>query len=167
MRNHGEVSDPDLKIVGYNYRMCEVEACIVYHQFKYLDDNIKWRQYLCEEMTRRLKGGGIIPPKVREGCKHSYYTYAMKIDPQIRDTLQDMMLSEGVYFGKGYVKPLYLLPLFGYERGLCPVCEKVEKEIMVTDIFRYPMENVDKVMETLERCLTKIERSSRKSKQLV
>lgn len=145
MRNHGEVSDPELKMVGYNYRMCEIQAYHALEQFKKLDENIERRIELTSYMTKFLSQiEGFIPPVVKPDCKHSFYTYAVKYLNGNRDELQDALIKRGIYFGKGYVKPLYLLPIYGRPKGLCPVTERMyESSLMVTDIFKSPMTKSD------------------------
>lgn len=66
------------------------------------------------------------------------------------------MIKRGVYFGKGYVKPLHLLPVFGGRLGQCPVAERMwQKELMVTDILRPPatIEDMDKIIKTMKEIL--------------
>lgn len=149
VRNHAEVSDPELGIMGYNYRMCEVEAAIVLDQFKDLDRMLDTREFLTTLMSKQLEeiDCGITPPVVKPDCKHAWYTYAMKVDKEKlgmhRDQFQDEMQKRGVYFGRGYVKPLYRLPFFqkvGKKTQPCPVVEGLYGEkLMVTDIFKFPM----------------------------
>jgi len=154
VRNHGEVSDPELGVVGYNYRLCEVEAVLALAQFKRLDEMNDRRIELTDYMTDQLKDTELIPPVTLPDCKHVFYTYAMKSKGN-RDQFQARMKDEGIYFGSGYVKPLYLLPVFGGKEGQCPVCERMYNEIIVTDIFKYPMtiKDVDKIIEVVKRCL--------------
>jgi len=164
VRNHGEISDPELEIVGYNYRLCELEAFLALEQFKVLDKMTDIRIELTSQMSEALsKIPGFTPPVTKKGCKHVFYTYAVKFDEDIvgisRDEFQDRMINSGVYFGKGYVKPLYLLPIykkFGYGKGLCPVAERFyERELIVTDIFKYPLTKSDVcgIIEKVRSCL--------------
>jgi len=147
VRNHGEISDPELKLVGYNYRLGEIEASLASEQFRQLDDMTAHRIKLTNLMSSGLRQiKGFTPPVTYTNCKHVFYTYAVKFDESIvgmkRDDFQDKMIERGIYFGKGYVKPLYLLPIyqqFGYKEGLCPVSERMWREIIVTDIFKSPM----------------------------
>tara|TARA_Y100000310_G_scaffold144390_1_gene143647 strand:+ start:19689 stop:20783 length:1095 start_codon:yes stop_codon:yes gene_type:complete len=164
VRNHGEISDPELRVVGYNYRLCEIEASLASEQFKQLDEMTAHRIKLTNLMSEGLKRiKGFTPPVTYPDCRHVFYTYAVKFDEALagmkRDEFQDKMIENGIYFGKGYVKPLYLLPIyqqFGYKEGLCPVTEKIWKQIMVTDIFKFPMPEarvydiLNKIKEILE-----------------
>jgi dTDP-4-amino-4,6-dideoxygalactose transaminase len=137
IRNHAEavvgdktpdISDANLaNMIGFNYRMPELEAAIVNEQLKKLpslvDERLKNIQYL-------EKGLSAIPclkmPKVRTGATHSYYLHALRYDKAVAgiDRKQfveavkaelmpiELRETEGVKVGAGYVKPLYYQPMF-------------------------------------------------------
>jgi len=143
LRNHGEVSDPELGIVGYNYRLNEIEACLAWHQLQDLDEMNQVRIELTNIMSDGLRDiEGIEPPVTYPWCKHVFYTYPMKFtsNKMTREEFQKSMADEGVYMGAGYVRPLYQLPAYGAQKDLCPVTEEMYRErLMVTDILRHPM----------------------------
>jgi len=145
IRNHGEVSDPDLMMVGYNFRMCEIEAAMALDQFKELDKMNDIRIELCNRVTEKLSDVEyLVPPVVKPNCKHVFYTYALKIKPPLnKQDFCKKLQDRGVFFGT-YVEPLYRLPIYGKQEPL-PVTERLWKdELIVSDIFRYPM--------TVEQC---------------
>ena len=161
VRNHGEVSVPELKVLGWNYRMCEIEAALALEQFKGIDENVNHRIKLADYLTLKLSGiSGIIPPIVYSGSKHVYYTYAIRVDPDVMDkeTLCKRLGEKGVYFGT-YVKPLHLLPIyrqFGYGEGMCPVAERMwKRELIVTDVIRpgATFEDMDKIVDAFRTIL--------------
>ncbi len=150
VRNHGEMLND--VVLGYNYRMTEMQAALGIIQFRKLDTLNRTRVELCEYLTERLsKIDGITPPVVYPDCKHVYYTYAVRCDN--REKLMRGLASKGIYFGAGYVKPLYLHPIYGGKKGDCPVAERMyDRELMVTDICRPPatIEEMDYIADTLE-----------------
>lgn len=162
VRNHGEVSDPDLKLLGYNYRMTEVVAAIANERFKSLDKSIQIRIDNAVKLTEALSQiKGLTPPITYAGCRHVFCTYAIKFNKDIigmhRDEFQDKMMQRGIYFGKGYVKPLYLLPIyeqFGYKEGLCPVAERMyREELLVTDIVKDPDLDIEAIVKAIKDVL--------------
>ena len=159
LRNHSEVSDPELKIVGYNYRMTEYTASLALSQFKRLDAMNEHRRALCQYMSRHLDYGPFEPPIEQKDCKHVYYTYGLKYHGDDRDEYQQRLIDNGAFFGRGgYVRPLYHLPIFGIDKELCPVAERMhQREIMVTDIFRPPMtfSDCDHILEVMKCQLKK------------
>lgn len=157
IRNHGENVTENLQIenianlVGYNYRLTEIGAAIGIEQLKKIDLHLTAREKVAKIITEGTAGlDGLTPPLTREWCRHVYYLWAMRFDHKAigisRATFMDALKAEGVPFSAGYVRPLYLLPLFQqkiatgsagfpftlsnrqYARGLCPVVERMHYE---------------------------------------
>lgn len=179
IRNHAEAvveakGETDLvNMIGFNYRMTEIEAAIVREQLKKLPQLIKERQenvaYLEQELSK-------IPclkmPKVRENVTHVYYMHSILFEEKIagvhrnkfvdavRAELMPITLreTEGVKVGSGYVKPLYLQPMFqekiaygskgfpwsatdrnyDYSKGICPVVEDLHYNKLITHEYMRP-----------------------------
>jgi dTDP-4-amino-4,6-dideoxygalactose transaminase len=170
IRNHGEmvVRDKGVKdlvnMVGYNYRMTEIEAAIGSEQLKKLDSLLAPRIEAAEYLNEHLsKIPGLITPVVRGDVRHGYYLYGVRYDEKKtgapRDRFVDALNAEGIPMIKGYTEPLYFAPLYqqriafgshgfpfsyegykgkvSYDRGICPVAERMwEKELMVTNVCR-------------------------------
>lgn len=168
IRNHGEVVVKDkgvddiVNLVGFNYRMTEIEAAIGIEQLKKLPMLHPPRVKCADFLTERLRGfPGLKTPVVREGVVHGYYRYALRLDESIvgvsRDKFVDALNAEGIPMVKGYTEPLYLEPMYqrriaygrdgfpwtysgykgsvSYERGICPVVERLYyRELMCTDV---------------------------------
>ena len=170
IRNHGEMvvrgkGVKDLvNMVGYNYRMTEIEAAIGSEQLKKLDSLLAPRIEAAEYLNEHLsKIPGIITPVVRGDVRHGYYLYGVRYDEKKtsapRDRFVDALNAEGIPVIKGYTEPLYFAPLYqqriafgshgfpfsyegykgkvSYDRGICPVAERMwDKELMVTNVCR-------------------------------
>lgn len=136
MRNHGETVS---NILGYNYRLTELQAAVALEQFRKLDKIILRKIELGNYLTEKLKGiEGIIPPAVVPGCTHIYYTYPIRVSRAIgRDWLQDKLFKQGIYFGQGGYKPLHYFPYYSqFIKGTYPVAEECFETVMFTDIIR-------------------------------
>ncbi|MGE5370810.1 MAG: DegT/DnrJ/EryC1/StrS family aminotransferase [Solirubrobacterales bacterium] len=171
IRNHAEsVVGPKgetnlVNMIGFNFRMTEIEAAIAREQLKKLDDLLDKRirnvQYLSDQLGQLPF---LEPAKIRPGCKHSFYVHAVKYDAAVTGIHRDRFIEvvkaelapnemredEGVKIGCGYVKPLYLLPMFqqqiaygsmgcpfrcgfysgsvNYAKGICPTVERLYEE---------------------------------------
>jgi dTDP-4-amino-4,6-dideoxygalactose transaminase len=168
IRNHGEVVVKDkgvediVNLVGFNYRMTEIEAAIGIEQLKKLPALHPPRAHCAEFLTERLKSfPGLKPPVTRPGVVHGYYRYALRFDESIvgvsRDRFVDALNAEGIPMVKGYTEPLYLEPMYqrriafgssgfpwsypswqgsvDYSPGSCPVVERLYyRELMCTDV---------------------------------
>ena len=176
IRNHGEnvAEAKGLKNVfnthGYNFRMTEMEAAVGIEQLKKLpqlvEQRIKNAEYIGSELC---KIEGLIPPVIEKCSKHVYYVQPFKfkkeiwgIDRQafiaaINAEVPSAILREDVpLIGGGYVKPLYLQPLYqkkathcsfncpkysgqvDYSQGICPNAEKLHFEELFSHEFMRP-----------------------------
>jgi len=168
IRNHGETVveakgvENLVNMIGFNYRMTEIEAAIAAEQLKKLERLLLPRVAAADFLTARLaRLPGITPPKVMEGVRHGYYLYAMRYDAGLtgipRDRFVAAVRAEGVPLAQAYVQPLYLQPLYqrriaigrdgfpftypgyqgevSYARGICPVAERMhDQELLYTAI---------------------------------
>ncbi|HPT42114.1 MAG TPA: DegT/DnrJ/EryC1/StrS family aminotransferase, partial [Candidatus Gastranaerophilaceae bacterium] len=173
IRNHAEAvveakGETDfVNMIGFNYRMTEVEAAIARAQLKKLPKLVEERQkniaYLEKELSK-------IPclkmPKVRESSTNVYYQHGILFDEKIAGVHRDKFTealkaelmpitlreTEGIKVGCGYVKPLYLQPIFqkkiaygskgfpwnmagreyDYSKGICPVVEDLHFNRLLT-----------------------------------
>ncbi len=168
IRNHGEVVVQKkgvtnlVNMVGFNYRMTEIEAAIASEQLKKLEALVVPRIAAAEFLTRELAGlPGLTPPLVRPNVRHGYYIYVMKYDASVTGVPRAMfakaLRAEGVSLGEGYVEPIYLQPMYqqriafgrdgfpftypgyqgklNYERGICPVTEHMHFESLLYGDF--------------------------------
>jgi dTDP-4-amino-4,6-dideoxygalactose transaminase len=173
MRNHGEVVqaqrdaiDPRLMgLLGYNYRMTELQAAVALAQLRRLEELTVNRIAIADILTARMKGmPGIITPFVAPTTRHVFYSYVIKVDADrlglTRSELCKALAAEGFGTGEGYVKPIYQYPMYrrevaekrsgfgagiwhpkepqaAYEHVRCPVTERMyEHELFTTGICR-------------------------------
>ena len=184
IRNHAEavveeagVSDLT-NMVGFNYRMTELGAAIGLAQLAAAEDHVGRRQHLAERLSAGLSGlPGVTVPSVRAGCRHVYYCWIPRYDAALagpsRNTFVRALRAEGFPCGEGYLRPLYLLPLFQqrrafgrdgfpftlterrYDKGLCPTAERLhEKEIIVFEPCAYGVD--DALVERLVEAFRKV-----------
>jgi perosamine synthetase len=124
IRNHAEavvsnsVKNSDLvNMIGYNFRMGEIEAAIGIEQLKKLPFLIGKRQRIAEKLSNGLKNlKGLLVPSIRSNSTHVYYMFPLQIDiEQIkvsREYIIDALRAEGVTeIYPGYAN-LHLLPIF-------------------------------------------------------
>ena len=160
VRNHAEISCPEMKMIGYNYRMCEIEAAMALEQFKGLDKDLEYRNELAAYMSEKLSQiEGLIPPVIKDDCTHSFYTYGVKYFRQDmhRNQFQHKLINQGIYFGEGYVKPIYQLPVFYTPNLYRPVVERMYRDcLMVTDIIKHPLtrQDIDTIVEAINQILS-------------
>ncbi|WP_418502592.1 DegT/DnrJ/EryC1/StrS family aminotransferase, partial [Flagellimonas sp.] len=123
IRNHAEAVVSDAKVeditnmIGFNLRLTELSAAIGSAQLEEVSEHVKRRCDLAAGLSEGVSGiPGLIAPTVREGCTHSYYNWMLRFRSEEmgvnRDIFVEALVAEGVPCFKGYVKPLYRLPVF-------------------------------------------------------
>jgi dTDP-4-amino-4,6-dideoxygalactose transaminase len=156
IRNHGENCTEGtgmtnlVNLVGFNLRMTELCAAIGLEQLKKADALVGEREHIALRLNEGLAGlKGITPPVQRAGTRPVYYMYQLRFDPDAvgvsRELFAEALAAEGFPTFLGYIKPLYLLPMFqkriaigrdgwpftlttrSYHKGLCPVAERLHE----------------------------------------
>jgi dTDP-4-amino-4,6-dideoxygalactose transaminase len=132
IRNHAEsvVGSRGIRnlenMIGFNFRMTEIEAAIANCQLQKLDNLLEQRRRNVAYFEEKISGfEPITSPKVRSGAVHAYYTHACLWDQTVslnRDSFVsairaelphfELREKEGVKIGGGYVRPIYMLPAF-------------------------------------------------------
>ncbi len=163
IRNHGEavVKPRNIKeinnIIGYNFRMGEMEAAIGIEQLKKLPKLVKERVKIANFFTKNLKNfKGLTVPKIKKEFNHNFYVYALKYDQEkckiSRKKIIEKLKSLGAPVVAGYAN-LHLYPMFQkkiaygtkhfpwslnkrtmsikYNKGICPMSEKLHKKIVI------------------------------------
>ena len=161
IRNHAEsvvegMGQSDLtNMVGFNFRLGEIEAAIGIQQLKKLEEIIAKKQSIANKLTEELSPlQGIKLPKIQNQLEHVYYVYPIILEPSdlgvSRERIFNALKSEGlINISEGYVN-VHLLPIFqkkiafgkngfpwvttsgnsnvSYQKGICPVAERLHDE---------------------------------------
>ena len=186
VRNHGEmVLDNQAQrtyradILGWGYRMTEMEAALGIAQLRKLDQLNRGRIELARHLASGLEDvPGLTPPIVHPDMRHVYYTFAIHYDAAVigvpRDRFREALFAEGIPCGAGYVRPLYFNPIyhqnrpfiyehFGYQGdygpGTCPVAEWLhEQGLLMIPICRPPTttEDIDDIITALGKVMANL-----------
>lgn len=184
IRNHGENATEAYGVedisntIGSNYRFTELQAAIAVEQFKKLKGFLAHRADLGRYLDGRLSGiPGLSIQKIENNTTHSYYMYPVRFNEEVVGVSRNLFLRavaaelpkprfwDTTPFAEGYVKPLYLNPIYqnkiaigkkgfpfnfnpgvtyNYPKGLCPVTEKLyEKELLLSPLVREGMTKED------------------------
>jgi dTDP-4-amino-4,6-dideoxygalactose transaminase len=163
--------------------MTEIEAAIARCQLKKLKVLLDARQKNCLYMAGQLKDiPAITSANIRNGAEHAFYVQPFKFNEDTAGVSRDIFIdavnaelpptklreAEGVKISYGYVKPLYLQPMFqdkiaygskgfpfispysrkdiNYLKGICPVTEKMhEKELFIHELMHPFMDETDMI----------------------
>lgn len=173
VENKGETQLSNM--LGFNFRLTEIQAVIGIEQLKKLQSELEVRQKYAKMYDEALGKYPFIKTTKLENRTHSYYVQAFEFLEDIAKVSRDKFImavkaeleavqdreNEGVPIGQGYVKPIYLLPMFqnkiaynkqnfafkdeiSYEKGICPNVEKFHyKTLWTHDFTRSPLSKED------------------------
>jgi dTDP-4-amino-4,6-dideoxygalactose transaminase len=170
-RNHGEAVVADMgsaesDVLGFNYRLGELEAAIAEVQLARLDELTEPRIAHAQRLSAGLEGlEGITPPHVPEGARHVYYLHVVRLDEKVlgvpRAAFAAALQAEGVPVTEGYVAPIYRQPLYrdrtaaafgdprnegsgSYGDGTAPTCERMhEHEVLFHPLIHAGLADTD------------------------
>lgn len=155
IRNHAEAVveakgySSLVNMLGFNFRMTEIEAAMAREQLKKLPELLTARLNNVKYLSEKLAGIPCLElGKIRDGCEHAFYVHPIKFNKKTAGVHRDKFLeavraelmptelreTEGVKVGGGYVKPLYLQPLYqqkiAYGDLGCPwICDKYKGSV--------------------------------------
>ncbi len=161
IRNHAEAAVEGMgeenisNLIGYNFRLGEIECAIGIEQLKKLDKFVQSRQKAAERLTNGLMElKGLRTPIIKTGCTHVYYVYPILLDLEelkvTRKKIAAALRAEGVDgLMEGYAN-IHMLPMYqkkiaygsngfpwnsdicsreiNYHKGICPTAEKLHDE---------------------------------------
>ncbi|MFC1831309.1 DegT/DnrJ/EryC1/StrS family aminotransferase [Thermodesulfobacteriota bacterium] len=193
IRNHAEavVADKGVSnltnMIGYNFRLGEIECAIGIEQLKKLKGLIKTRQTIAEKLNSGLKGlEGLQMPRVKPDRTHTYYVYPLIVNAEelgvSRDRIHEALQAEGFSLSKQY-QNIHLLPIFqkkiaygshgfpwasefcrgdvNYSKGICPVAESLnDSKFLGIEMCLYDFDynDVDLIIEAFRKVWTNLDR---------
>ncbi len=161
IRNHAEAvvgakGQEDLSnMVGYNFRLGEIECAIGIEQLRKLPALVATRQRAADLLTAGLRGlPGLKTPLVRPDCTHAYYVYPMVLDVDLLGVSHERICAALTAEGVEGLSPRYvnvhMLPMYqkkiaygsrgfpwtseicrrevDYSHGICPVAETLQEK---------------------------------------
>src|SRR5689334_51789 len=129
LRDHGSTSKYAHAIVGYNFRMEEMQAAVLNVKLPHLNDWNDARRARAARYSSSLSNSSIGLPREMAYARHVYHVYVVQSDN--REGLQKHLTTAGVQTGVHYPIPIHLQPAYaplGYKRGDLPVTESLRSE---------------------------------------
>jgi dTDP-4-amino-4,6-dideoxygalactose transaminase len=195
IRNHAEAvlggrpwNNP-INMIGYNFRLGEIESAIGIAQLEKLDKLAQRRVQIANLLRSGLsKIRSIEIPEVTTGNTHVYYMFPILLNLEIlkatRTEIVRALESEGVPgLTEGYTN-LHLLPMyqtmqaygtsnfpwsirgelsqFNYSKGICPVAENLhEKTFMMIELcqFEFTDKDISLVIKSFEKVFKHFEKN--------
>lgn len=136
LRAHGSKIKYYHDILGYNYRMTDIEGAIGIEQLKKLNKFNNLRIRNAKYLNKNLgKIDGIIVPEVPENVKHVYHQYTIRITNDFgitRDEVLKNLTESGIGTAVFYPLPINEQKVYqdlGYKSNT-PIAKKVSEEVL-------------------------------------
>lgn len=136
LRDHGQADKYVHTVLGYNYRMTDVEAAVGIVQLEKLDAMNAKRISNAYYLNRHLTLEGATLPHAARGTTHVYHQYVIMLARATdRNRFEAYLQAHGIGCAVHYPLPIYQQPLYqslGYSRELaaCPVAEEVAQSVL-------------------------------------
>jgi dTDP-4-amino-4,6-dideoxygalactose transaminase len=167
VRHHGiRYPDPgrpwryEIEQPGQNYRLTDFQCALGLSQMKKLDAFWVVRDRLARRYHASLAGSRFVElPGLPQGVRHAWHLFVVLLRLERLSADQDLVLQTlraeniGVqlHYPLVYHHPFYR-KRFGYEPGLCPLAESVERRLMTLPLFASMSESdQDDVLHALEK----------------
>lgn len=175
LRSHGEVAKYTHAMVGYNYRMSDVDGAIGLNQLDRLQGQTDRRRAIAKMYEEGLAGiAGLEAQKFVEGSVGAIHLYPIRLDVdafktpgevgreegRIRDVFQQAMIAEGVGCAVHYPKSLTRQPMFevdGVEHQ--PVCDRLSECLLCVPCHQ---DLTDAEVQTVLEAIAKVAGALRK-----
>jgi len=137
LREHGQRAKYRHDFEGYTARLDTLQAIVLSHKLRHLDDWNAERRALAAAYSERLAGvGDLSLPQVPAGSDPVWHLYVVRTEQPER--LAEFLAERGIGTGRHYPEPPHLSRAYewlGYAPGSFPVTEQMAGEILSLPIF--------------------------------
>lgn len=145
----------DMKMLGRNYRMTDIQAALGISQMKKLDMFIERRQKIAELYNELLRDCEFVEtPVTKEGMKHGWHIYTILLKNINRDKFFTYMRKSDIGVNVHYIPTYhfsYYRKHFDFDENDYPVTEDVFKRIVTLPIYpKMSDEDVELVVKTIK-----------------
>jgi perosamine synthetase len=162
MRDQGRSLEKDWMkrvILGFNFRMTEIQAAFGDVQLGDVETLLKKRASIAKKYSSLLRGipGLILPIETSDYYRSWFIYFVMTRNQIIRDRIQKALQKVGIASSSNYFPPIYRFPAYkNFHRGRFPNTERASKTLLALPIF-YGMtdEEICKVVSIIKHALGK------------
>ena len=156
LANHGQKKKYEHQYIGVNSRLDTIQATILIHQLKHLDDNIEQRIKLAQRYADGLNNLNIKLPVKTVADKHCFNQYCIQLQNELqRDSLKKYLGDQNISTMIYYANPNHLQDAFSYlglKEGDFPIAEDICKKVLALPISpALNFEQQDYVIEHINR----------------
>src|SRR3989344_4877048 len=142
-------------VLGYNYRMTNVNAAIGLEQLKKLPEFNRKRRENAGYFNENINVKGIVLPKVDKNSKHVYHQYTIRVTnncSKTRDEIIKFLRSNEIFPQVYYPLPIHKQKLYekDYDNESYPVTERICNEVLSLPVHpSLTQEDLSKIVDVL------------------
>jgi perosamine synthetase len=145
-------------LLGYNYRLTDIQAAIGREQLKRLPAMVACRRELADRYRQRLSGvPGVTTPQEPAWARTNWQSYAVRLQPTLnRDQVMQRMLDDGIATRRGvfnaHAEPAYPRDAWRAAPGGLANSEQAAASTLVLPLYhQMTIEDQDRVIAALTR----------------
>jgi len=146
-------------ILGFNFRMTEIQAAFGREQLKNMDKILRKRELIAKRYSEGFKGVDKISiPNQESFNRRSWFLYFLIFKTsKIRDMIYESLLVNNISSSKNYFPPVYDFPMYGGHKKDCKNTEIISETLLALPMY-YEMNysQVDKIVKILKKTLKNI-----------
>ena len=151
----------EMEVLGFNYRLTDMQAALGISQLQRLEDSIAKRRKIADYYFKALAGNPFfdLPPE-RDYTQNAYHLFPVRLKNPYNKRKSEIfsaLRANGLGVQTHYI-PVYTHPYYqdlGYPMGLCPVCEDFyEREISIPMYPSLTEEDMASVVERMMKTLS-------------
>jgi UDP-4-amino-4,6-dideoxy-N-acetyl-beta-L-altrosamine transaminase len=141
IRSENEIWNYQQIILGYNYRMSEINASLGISQLLKLDQFVTERNKIASRYDNLISEMGLVSQKIMENVKSSFHLYPIRVNKskfgKNQSEVYQKLIKSGIEANVHYI-PIHRHPYFeklGFQEGDYPEAEKFFREVISLPIF--------------------------------
>jgi perosamine synthetase len=131
--NHGQSKKYLHTVIGYNYRMTNIDAAIGLVQTGRVEGFNEGRIGNARYLDRHLAGTGLTTPYVAPDVRHVYHQYVVKVPagyPLSRDAFMSALAERGIGTAVHYPIPVNRQPIYQSGNASCPAADDLAASVV-------------------------------------
>ena len=143
-------------ILGFNFRMTEMNAVFGHEQLKIIDKILARREKIAQKYSLLLKDiSGIVTPHQMISNKRSWFIYFILLkNKKTRNKVHGVLVENGIISSTNYFPPIYNFSMYsGCNKG-CPITDNISERLLALPMF-YEMtdEEIQQVSNIIKNTL--------------
>lgn len=143
-RDQNELIDPgagawyyEQQILGYNYRMTDIQAALGLSQMNHLDEFVAARRRLASVYSSAFLGTEVRPQRLIDAAESAFHLFVIRIPREKHLDTFNTLRAQGIGANLHYI-PIYHQPYYqglGFKNGHCPEAESYYAEAISLPLF--------------------------------